>query len=51
MSWSYKMQGSHVCSECNSFGICSKVNVKNAQRDTDHCLWDVDFFTKKESLV
>lgn len=30
-----------ICGDCVHFPICSKNNVKRAQRDTDYCLWGI----------
>jgi len=43
----YKMKGNHVCGECAAFPICSKVVVKNAQKDTDSCQWEKDYYVKR----
>ena len=43
----YKMKGSHKCGECASFPICSKVVVKNVEKNTDCCQWEKDYYVKK----
>jgi len=30
------------CGTCIHFPICSKISVKNAQADTEYCLWGTD---------
>ena len=42
------MKSNHVCGECASFPICSKTNVKNVEKTTDSCMWEIDLFTKRE---
>ena len=31
--------GGKTCGDCENFGYCSDVNVKNVKKDTDYCQW------------
>lgn len=48
MGFNHKMRGKHVCEDCASFPICSKFNIKNVEATTDSCMWNEDYYYKKE---
>ncbi len=51
MTFVYKNKSDHKCGQCVHYPICSKFNVKNAQEDTEYCLWEKDYFIQLDSLV
>lgn len=45
-----KLTGSS-CDRCVHFEECRKFNVKNAQAETNYCLWNENRFEKKPKMA